>query len=235
MNTPTHDTAGTSRPAVPDAPARRSGGRPRRAAAFARRLVRLAVRFEIDMWTNLGRWLLRRPDVPPHGAAFAYREPVLLPILAFFFLSLFEVVAVDLLVPWPWRWLRLLVLALGVWGVVWMLGVLAAVTVRPHVVAPSGLWVRYGSGLDVRIPWDAVAGARHLRAGRDGRTVQVDGDTLYVQVSHQTTVEVALARPVAVALPRGRTAEVTAVRLHADDAAGLVTAVRERVGAGAGR
>lgn len=231
MSTPANDTTGApARPAPPHtAPAVR-GGRPRRAAASVWRLIRLAVRFEIDMWADLGRWLLRRPDVPPGGRAFAYRGPVVAPILAFFCLSAAEVVAVDLLVPWPWQWLRILVLALGLWGAVWMLGILAAVTVRPHAVTPSGLRVRYGSTLDVRLPWDAVGGARRLVSSRDGRTVQAEDGTLHVLVSHQTTVEVTLTRPVAVPLPRGRGAEVSAVRLHADDAEGLVRAVRERAG-----
>jgi hypothetical protein len=43
--------------------------------------------------------------------------------------------------------------------------------------------------------------------------------------------EIRIARPVAVALPRDRTAEITTVRRYADDSAGLVAAVRARAGA----
>jgi hypothetical protein len=105
---------------------------------------------------------------------------------------------------------------------------LAAYTVRPHVAEPSGLRVRNGTSLDVHLPWEAVGGARQVRGSRDGRTVELDGDTLHVLVSTQFTVEVTLARPVTVDLPRGRTAEITALRFHADDAGALVAAVRER-------
>ena len=38
-------------------------------------------------------------------------------------------------------------------------------------------------------------------------------------VSNQTTVEVTLNRPVTVALTQARTAEITELRFHADDAA----------------
>jgi hypothetical protein len=47
-------------------------------------------------------------------------------------------------------------------------------------------------------------------------------------VSGQTTVEVALRRPVVVTLPGGRSAAITEVRFHADDAAGLVAAARAK-------
>jgi hypothetical protein len=80
----------------------------------------------------------------------------------------------------------------------------------------------------VHLPWDAVTGAQQARRSRDGRSVQVHDGTLHVLVSGQTTVEITLARPVTVTLSRGRTADITAVCLHADDAVGLVAAVRER-------
>lgn len=193
-------------------------------------LARRAVRYEIGIWRSLARWAARRPDVPRDGtaAAFAYRGPSVAPVLAFFFLSLGEVVAVDLLVPWPWEWLRVLLLAAGCWGTLWMLGLLAAYTVHPHVAGPSGLRVRHGLALDVHIPWDAVSGARRSFGSRDGRGIQLDGDTLYAVHAQQYTVELTLSRPVPATLPRGGDAEFTTLRFHADDAEALVTAVRSR-------
>ena len=191
-------------------------------------LARRAAAFEAAGWRSLARWVLRRPDAGPGDAAFAYHGPLLAPIVVILVLSIIEVVALDLLVPWPSPWLRVVLLVLGVWGAVLVLGMLAGVIVHPHTTGPSGLRVRHGAGLDVRIPWDVVAGARRVRRSRDGRTVQVDGATLYVVVSNQTTVEVTLNRPVTVALTEGRTAEITEIRFHADDAAGLVAAVRAR-------
>jgi hypothetical protein len=194
-----------------------------------RRLVVRAVRFELSMWRSLARWVARRPDVAPGATPFAYRGPVLAPILVFIVLSVVEVVAVDLiLAPWPAP--RRALLVLGIWGTLLMLGMLAAITVHPHVVGESGLRVRYSTSLDVHIPWDAIAGVKRTRRSRDGRTVQLDGGTLHVAISGQTTVDVALARPVPVTV-RGNTAQITQLRLHADDAAGLVAAIRARAGA----
>lgn len=187
-------------------------------------VVRRAVRFEVGTWRSLARWLLRRPDVPAGGTPFAYRSTLVAPMVVMIVVSLIEVVAVDLLLPWPS--VRMVLLVVGVWGTALVLGMLAAVTVHPHVVGPSGLRVRHGLSLDVHVPWDAVAGVRRVRRSRDGRTVQLDGRALHVVVSGQTTVEVTFTRPVTVTLPRDRTAEITELHLHADDAAGMVAAAR---------
>jgi hypothetical protein len=199
---------------------------PTETVATVTTLARRAVRYELGMWRSSARWLLRRPDVAPGETAFAYRGPVLGLLWMFFVLSAVEVVAVDLILPWGGA-VRIMLLALGVWGTMFMLGMLASLTVYPHVVRPSGLRIRYGVSLDVQLPWDAVGEVRAVRRSNAGKgTVQLDGDALHVVIGGQTTVRVELTRPVRVTLAGPRTAEVTSVDLHADDAAGLVAAVR---------
>ena len=194
-----------------------------------RALVIRALRHEISTWCSLGRWVARRPDVGPGGTPFAYRGPIVAPIVVLTVVSVIEVVAVDMvLAPWPVP--RRILLVLGIWGALFMLGLLASVTVRPHVVAPSGLRIRHGASLDVHVPWDAVASAGRLRRSGDGRTVQLVGDALHVLVSGQTTGVVTLHRPVPATI-RGTRAEVTELRFHADDAAGMVAAIRARMSA----
>lgn len=188
-----------------------------------------ALRHEISMWSSLGRWVARRPDVDPGGTPFAYRGPIAAPIVVLTVVSVIEVVAVDLIVA-PWPVPRRILLVLGIWGALFMVGMLAAVTVRPHVVSPSGLRVRHGASLDVHVPWDAVASASRLRRSGDGRTVEVVGGALRVLVSGQTTVVVTLHRPVP-ATVRGTPVDVTELRFHADDAAGMVAAIRARMSA----
>jgi hypothetical protein len=190
-------------------------------------LVRWAVEFEMAGWRSLGRWLLRRPDVVAGDTPFGYHGPMLAPMIVITVVSALEVVVVDLLLPWPS--LRVALLVVGVWGTVLMLGLLAGVLVHPHAVGTDGLRIRHGARLDVRIPWDAVAAVRRVRRSRDGGSVQLDGTTLHVVVSGQTTVEVALRRPVTVTLPGGRSAEIAEVRFYADDAAGIVSAAGARV------
>jgi hypothetical protein len=196
-----------------------------------RALVTRALRYEISTWRSLGRWVARRPDVGPGDTPFAYRGPVVAPIVVFTVLSVVEVVAVDLiLAPWPVP--RRIVLVLGIWGTLLMLGMLAAVTVHPHVVGPSGLRVRHGASLDVHVPWDAIASAARDRRSRDGRTVQLEGGTLHVLASGQTTVVVTLHRPVP-ATVRGTPAQIPQHRYHADDAAGMIAAIRAQMSSSA--
>lgn len=192
--------------------------------------VRHGVQFEAAMWRSLARWLARRPDVPAGGAPFAYRSPMMAGLIVFINVSVLEVIAFHLLIPWEVP--RIVLLVLGIWGVIWMFGMLGAVTVRPHVVGPDALLVRNSLSVDVLIPLDAVAGARQVRERREGRSVQVDENTLHVLVMNESTVEVTLNRPVSVRLSETRRPEVTAVRFHADDARGLVAALRADLASG---
>lgn len=194
-----------------------------------RALLRRAARFEAGTWRGVGRWAARRRDVPPGTVPFAYHEQTVAPAVVLAGLSLLEVVAVDVLVPWPWPALRVAVLAVGVWGAVLAVGMGVGPVVFPHLVTPTGLRVRAGAGLDLHVPWEAVAEVRRVRRDHAGiRAARVDGGVLSVGVANTTTVAVVLGRPVTARLPRGPV-EVTAVHLHADDAAGLVAAARERL------
>ena len=199
----------------------------RRVGAIARRLLMA----ELRSYGALADWVLRRPDVPPGALGFRYVGAVLPVLWAFIVVSTLEVVIVHVVVPWPT--VRLVLDVLGVWGVLWMLGLTASLTVKPHLLDDAGMRIRNGVATDVTVPWDAVAGATVRRRAREkSRPVQLDrdGDTsvLNVVVASQTTVDVPLRRSLVVALPSGPET-VTAIRLHADDAQGLVSAVRARL------
>jgi hypothetical protein len=175
--------------------------------------------------------VLRRPDVPPGARGFRYVGAVLPVLWAFIVVSSLEVVIVHIVVPWPA--VRLALDVLGVWGVLWMLGLTASLTVKPHLVDDVGIRVRNGTMTDIRVPWEAVERVTARRRAREkSRAIQLDredgGTVLNVVVGSQTTVDVALRRPLEVVLPSG-TETVTAIRLHADDAQGLAAAVRERL------
>jgi hypothetical protein len=197
------------------------------AAAVVGRLLVAEVRSYGALW----RWVSRRPDVPPDATGFRYVGAVLPVLWAFIVVSSLEVAIVHVLLPWPT--VRLVLDVLGIWGVLWMLGLTAGLTVNPHLVDRSGLRIRNGVMTDLTVPWEAVAGATVRRRARErSRAVQLDRDggdaVLNVVVASQTTVDVALRHPLQVTLPSGAET-VTAIRLHADDARGLVAAVRQRL------
>jgi hypothetical protein len=115
-----------------------------------------------------------------------------------------------------------------------MLGLTASLTVRPHLLGDAGLRIRNGVMTDVHLPWEAVAAvAVRQRAREKSRAVQLDRDgagvVLNVVAGSQTNVDITLRHPLEVALPSGPET-VTAIRLHADDARGLVAAARARLG-----
>jgi hypothetical protein len=194
------------------------------------RLLRWAVRTEIDTWISLARWVGHRPDVGAGGRAFPYRGPELPLILTFTVLSIGEVVLIDTAVPWSpaWTWLRMSLLVMGLWGVFLALGLLAAVTVHPHVAGPAELRIRSGRRVDVRLPRSAVTAVRATARIRDGRSVQVHDGVLALPVGNRTTVEITLDPPVEATLPGYGTVPLRAVHLHADDAAAFARAARPR-------
>lgn len=191
-------------------------------------LIRRAARFEAGNWRSLARWVSRRPDITPGDSTFAYHSPLVAPTIVILLASLIELVAVELLVPWDA--VRIALLIVSIWGIFMGLGIAAASVVHPHSAGPAGLRVRYGTGLDIRIPWDVIAAVREARRSYEGaRSVQLDDETLNVVVSGQTLVEIDLNQPVHVDLPREQTADITTLRLYTDDAAGLTSEIHSRI------
>jgi hypothetical protein len=190
---------------------------------------------EAGTWRSLARWVTRRPDVPSGAVPFTYHLPLVAPAVVLAGLSLLEVVAVDVLVPWPWPALRVAVLAVGVWGALLTIGMGVGAIVYPHLVTAEGLRVRAGAGLDLHIVWEDVAEIRRVRRDHPGiRAALVDHGVLSVGVGNTTNVAVRLRRPITARLPRGPV-EATAVHLYADDAAAVVVSAREQLARTSGR
>ncbi len=200
----------------------------RRTYALASWLVRL----EIGIWRSLFLLAARRvPGRGPGVGTFPYAKEVSPLLYAFIGVSALELVVVHLILPW--ETVRTIALVLSLWGLLWMIGFLASLRVFPHLVGPDGLRVRYGTSVDVRVPWEAVADVRIAKHRLPtGRTVQVlpaeEGDVVHVAVLKRTRIDVVLQAPTRLGLPDGPR-DVTAVRLDADDPRAFVAAARERL------
>ncbi|HEX8781691.1 MAG TPA: hypothetical protein VF728_11060, partial [Nocardioides sp.] len=166
--------------------------------------LRHLVLTEVAIWVSLWRWGTRRPAVPPHGAAIPYARVAAPIVWLFIWGSAIEVVAVDLVVTHVgWDVVRVPLLVLGTWGVLWMLGLLASMRTRPHVLTADSLLLRGGLRAEVVVPLDAVAGARtveHELSSTMRNVEEVDG-RLLVGVSGRTNVEVTLVRPCSLTTP----------------------------------
>ena len=194
------------------------------------RIARLAWRAEVGVWQSLYRWLFRRPRVPAGASGFAYHSPVMTILVIFIVLSAVEIPIVDLIVH-PWPWVRIPLLALGIWGVTWMVGLMLGYLTRPHAVGPDGIRARLGTDLDVDLPWEAVASVERSRDVTEKAPKirdEAHGRTLAIRMANETNILVTLEHPVPTEVS-GRPAELDAVRLWVDDPDGFMSAVRTHI------
>ncbi|NUT37064.1 MAG: hypothetical protein HOV79_28745 [Hamadaea sp.] len=198
-------------------------------AATVWRFARRAVRYELGIWRSLARWVLRRPTVPAGAEAFGYAR-ALTPILwTFIILSAIEIPMAHLLLPWESA--RIAFLAIGVWGLMWMIGLLISVRIYPHYVDDAGLHLRYGFETHIVIPWDQIETAQvRTRSPERSRTVQFDDSgsrTVFsLVIASQTSVDVILRDTLVPPLPSGVRRAAGEIRFHADDPAALVRRLR---------
>lgn len=199
------------------------------------RFAVFAVRYEMRIWRSLGVWLLRRRTVPAGARGHGYAGAITPLMIVFIAVSAVELPVLHFLLPW--ETVRLIVDLLSIWGLLWMVGLLAAIRVHPHLVTDEGIRVRYGFSIDVMVPWDAVASVRaQARGAERSRTVQYEqtpvGRVASVLVAKQTTVDLVLRGPTVFEdLRRHGDDPVMELRIYADDSAKLVADIREMLAA----
>ncbi|MRG60822.1 hypothetical protein GE115_13235 [Agromyces sp. CFH 90414] len=228
----------------------------RRLGDFALR----ALRVELRIYASIGRLIARRPAIPIGGSGFSYHRPVLTILVIFIVLSAVEIPIIDLIVH-RWPAVRIGLLVLGIWGLTWMVGLLAAFLTRPHTVGPEGIRVREGLEIDVPLSWSEIASIaidrrvdepKSPRFADDGvmdaapeaswsgqAPAEVSGArpgrTLSLRMQDETNIEIELERPTPVRLPgrppKGGVQAVTRVRLWTDDPKGFLAAARRHLGA----
>jgi hypothetical protein len=194
-------------------------------------LAKHALLFEVAIYVALWRWVTRRPAVPEGATPIGYSRIAAPVMWLFIWGSAIEVVAVDLVVHhFGWTAVRLPLLALGIWSVLWMLGMLAAMRTRPHVLTSTELRLRAGLRGEVVVPLAAVASltTREVELASTIRNYEVAGDALLVGVSGRTNVQLALARPTRLRTPKGDV-EVERVGLWVDEPRPVTTLLRRSV------
>ncbi|GAA4707561.1 hypothetical protein [Phytohabitans rumicis] len=200
-------------------------------------LARRAMAYESAMWRSFFRWILRRDTTPPPGVqAFGYVGVVRPILMAFIVLSGVEIPIFDLIISRlvPWEWVRWTVLGLGIYGFIWMLGLLAMLTLHPHLVDDTGIRIRNSISLDLTIPWDNIAAVNgRYRSLASSKGVQIEhddsGPIVNLAAAGQTNVDITLREPAALPLPKGPSEPTTRVRIYADQPDAFVASVRERV------
>jgi hypothetical protein len=187
---------------------------------FTGYIARRATMMELRGYQSIYRFVFRRPKVPAGGVGFSYHVLVLPILIVFVVVSAVEMLVVDLIVR-RWAYIRVPLLILSVWGIIYMLGLLFGMIVRPHAITADGIRVRYGSETDVPIAWEDVHSVnlrKHVNNDKLPKvTVDDNGEaSLHMRIQNETNVEIRLNRPVSIRLPHG-TETVSRVNLYADD------------------
>ncbi|MEU4423484.1 hypothetical protein AB0F81_22890 [Actinoplanes sp. NPDC024001] len=191
-------------------------------------LLRFVVVYELRLWAALFRWILRRPiPVEPGTERFEYVGAVRMILGVFIGVSALEIPILHLMVPW--ETVRIALLAIGVYGLIWMFGLLATMRVYPHLVGPAGLRIRNSITLDLLLEWDAIESIEvRRRSMPPGGQTQLEDGVLSLGMASQTSIDVRLTAPRVVPVRKTRGEPVSVIRFHADDPEALVAAARAR-------
>ncbi|MEV6111666.1 hypothetical protein AB0L59_03905 [Streptomyces sp. NPDC052109] len=180
-------------------------------------------RHEARLFASLALWLARRTQGTAGGRGFGYTRGQGATTAGLVFVCVVETIGVSVMLR-DTAAAHDVLLVLDIYTVLFVVGLHAACVVRPHVLTSQALRVRYGAHVDLRIPLDAIAAVR--RATR--MTHEPAEGVLNLAVGSQTSVELELAEPVTHRSFLGRPRQVSVVRLHADDPAGLVRCLMPR-------
>jgi hypothetical protein len=205
----------------------------------ARRLAAVAgeaLLLELALYRSLARWCARRPDVPAGATAIGYAQLVGPMLWLWIFGCATEVVVVEVVLRQVTaRWaevLQLPLLVIGVWGLVWMLGLMAAYRVRPHLLTPDRLRIRNGARTWVEVPLEAVETAQAAEHELPGtiRSVHHQDSLLLVGVGSRTNLQLVLSRPTVLRTSKGETT-ADRVGLWVDEPRAVAETLRTRTAA----
>lgn len=194
-------------------------------------LAKHAVVFEVRLYRSLVRWVVRRPELGgPGDEPVSYARTVTPVMWLWIFASAVEIPVVHLLVPWDG--VRVALLAVGVCGLLWMVGLLASLSVYPHLFGTQTLHVRHGASHRITVPWDAVASVTYKEQSLDSSVWTLQpreterGVDLQVAVSGLVNVHAQLRAPTRVSTAKGEM-EISELSFFADDPRAAVARARK--------
>lgn len=170
-----------------------------------------AVLLELALYRSLARWGARRPDVPAGATPIGYAQLVGPMLWLWIFGSATEVVVVEVVlrqVRTGWaEVIQVPLLVVGIWGLVWMLGLMAAYRVRPHLLFADRLRVRNGARTWVDVPLGAVVTTHPAEHELPSslRSVHDQDGLLLVGVSGRTNLQLVLSGPTVLRTSKGET------------------------------
>jgi hypothetical protein len=201
------------------------------ALIMPRRVAKVLV-LEPRLWVCLVRWVLRSSQRGEDD--FSYRKRSLAG-------GLVAVVAlttpVELLI-WeilvPWAWLRIALLVLGIYALFWVFGFYASLAVLPHRLGVNGLRLHYGAFAQGFIPYSEIQKIerRIRKAPKPGDGLQTcsEENALYLATGGKTDLTLRLRTPQTIDGLLLTSEPATVVHLSADQPEKMTSKLRQRVG-----
>lgn len=189
-------------------------------------LLRPAVS-ELRYYHSLVLAVAGKRRVPAGATPFGYTKGTMGIPIAIGAVSLVELVVVHILVPWPW--LRIVLLILSIWGVLFVAGFFSSRVVHPHTVTADSLHLRWGHTTVLTTSLANVSSVAR-RTNYAHTQPHVDGDRLILTQFQSTNVALRFVAPVPTDAPvpkkdRPGDAHVTEVQLYVDDPDAFLQAV----------
>src|SRR5579885_468124 len=194
-----------------------------------RKVARLLV-LELQLWDCLLLWIFRRRR--PTASDFSYHKNSIFGVMliACFLSAPIEILLFELLIPWPW--LRLTLLIASLYTLFWVLGYYAALVVRPHRLEDEHLRLRSGLFVDERLPYvalDRVAREQRTVKKRQGLSLSADQTTAFLSMDGKTDVTLHLVTPQRLRGASSVPATVTTFCVAVDDSKRFVEALRQNM------
>lgn len=150
------------------------------------------------------------------------------------FTTLVELLVVELLAPWAW--LRVSLLVLGLYAVLWMFGLYASLVALPHRLEENGLRLRYGAMVEGFVPLSEIAAVERTqrRAPGPGDGLQTDPEDggIYLAMGGRTDLTLRLRSPQTVKGLLRNAGPASTIHLAADEPQRLASKLREPIDEG---
>jgi hypothetical protein len=157
------------------------------------RLARLVLR-EPQLWWSLVMLVRGRRDGEPHPTYTGFQDA--LPTWVTLGVVAVLEVGLTLLLPLP-RWVGTALLILGLWGLVVVFGLAAALIVHPHVVEPRRVRLRIGFWTELAVPRQSI-GRVNLQYGTVNKGLSLTGGRAGLSASGSVNLMIHLTEPLVV-------------------------------------
>ncbi|MFD5600032.1 hypothetical protein ACFWHR_08240 [Leucobacter sp. NPDC058333] len=147
----------------------------------------------------------------------------------FIVLSAVEIPIIDLVLH-RWPIIRFTLLAAGVWGLMWMLGLLLGFVTRPHSVGPEGVIIHDGPQISVELSWDDIYSVALVKEVAESPpkppriTESERGNVVNLRVQNETNLEIVLKHPISLSIAPDT--HVSLVKFWADEPRSVLSATR---------